>query len=182
MGNFNDKPENKILMFKLNKTYEFDKFIILMSLIIIFRFFSSYYLPINIIAGAPHDDTLFYSLGKNLSDLNWLGDYNNLTLIKGPIFPLFLSISMKLGIPLRLWETFLICSSVIYFVSSLQKFQPFKKYFAGCMLILIIFDAFQYFSISFRILRETIYPWLLLLVVTQIIIIFSKTLNPPFLI
>ncbi|MER2528799.1 MAG: hypothetical protein ABTR07_12795, partial [Candidatus Competibacter denitrificans] len=51
-------------------------------------------------AHAAHDDLLFVRLANYLIQLEWLGPYNNLTLIKGPFYPLWIAITFLIGIPL----------------------------------------------------------------------------------
>lgn len=50
----------------------------------------------------PHDDSLFLYLAAALTEGQWLGEFNNRTLIKGPGYPLFIALVHRLGIPL-LW-------------------------------------------------------------------------------
>lgn len=154
-----------------------DHFYQIIIFFVILKFFTSYFIPLNIHAGSPHDDTLFYDNAINLSKLNWLGDYNQLTLIKGPIFPFFLSISIKLGIPFRIWEAFLICGSTLYFIYVLKKKSLISEKFLCVLFIIIIFDPFQYISIYFRVFRENVYPWFLLLLFTAILEIWGKILS-----
>ncbi len=50
--------------------------------------------PQEIVArSAPHDDTLFVGLALSILQGNWLGDYNQFTLMKGSGYPLFIAFS-----------------------------------------------------------------------------------------
>ena len=53
---------------------------------------------------APHDDGLFLRLADSLRHGDWLGPYDNLTLAKGPIYPMFLAAVDLLRLPLKLAE------------------------------------------------------------------------------
>jgi hypothetical protein len=46
---------------------------------------------------AGHDDRLFVSLAENILRGEWLGEYNNLTLAKGPFYPVWISMIFLLG-------------------------------------------------------------------------------------
>lgn len=60
--------------------------------------------PVVAIGKSPHDDALFVRQAASLVSLDWLGDYDNLTLAKGPFFPLFMAAGFLLGLPLILAE------------------------------------------------------------------------------
>ena len=51
---------------------------------------------------AGHDDFLFLRLAASIAEGEWLGVYDNLTLIKGPFYALWMVFLYKLGIPLLL--------------------------------------------------------------------------------
>jgi hypothetical protein len=138
----------------------------------ILRLVYSYFIPINIIPGAPHDDQLFYRLGLNISKGLWLGQYEPTTLIKGIGYPLFIAVSIFSHIPLRVLEGLLICISSIYFISSIDKFFNKKILFIGYLII--IFIPYSYGALDFRLLRDMIYPQFLLLVFSSVIFIYLK--------
>ena len=48
----------------------------------------------------PHDDYLFVRLAKSILNGEWLGPYDQLTLVKGPVYPLFLAVAHHTGLPL----------------------------------------------------------------------------------
>jgi hypothetical protein len=53
---------------------------------------------------APYDDGLFLRLADAVGNGTWLGDYDNLTLAKGPAYPLFIALVGFLHLPLKLSE------------------------------------------------------------------------------
>ena len=55
-----------------------------------------------LLVDAFHDDALYFWLGQNISDGNWLGKYMQLTLAKMPSYAMFIAFSIKIGIP-YLW-------------------------------------------------------------------------------
>jgi hypothetical protein len=55
-------------------------------------------LPILFLPKAGHDDGLFMRLGASLASGNWLGDFSQFTLMKGPGYPAFLAITNFSGL------------------------------------------------------------------------------------
>jgi hypothetical protein len=49
----------------------------------------------------PHDDSLFARLAESIADGQWLGPYDQLTLAKGPGYPLFVAGVYELHLPLK---------------------------------------------------------------------------------
>jgi hypothetical protein len=56
--------------------------------------------PVVAIGGAGHDDRLYLELAEHLLRGDWLGPYNQFTLMKGPMFSLFIAASFLAGLPL----------------------------------------------------------------------------------
>ena len=59
-----------------------------------------------------HDGQLFVNLGMSIASGDWLGDYNELTLIKGVGYPAFLGLGNLTGLPLNMVQ------ALTYFVAS----------------------------------------------------------------
>lgn len=60
--------------------------------------------PIYALAAAAADDALFIRIAHHLAARQWLGPYDQLTLVKGMMYPLFIAASMFAAIPLKLAE------------------------------------------------------------------------------
>ena len=148
-------------IFKLNFFY------IAILFISLFKISTAYFIPFSILPNSPHDDFLFFNLGTYISEFKWLGPYNNFTLIKGPVFPIFIGSSIMLQIPLRIFEALLIVSSSFYFMLFLKKINV-KNYVLLFFFAVLIFFPFQYTSVEFRILRQIIYPWIILIIFTSL--------------
>ena len=150
-------------------------FLIGLFFIAIVKIFSSVFIPLNILPNANLDDALFFRLAENISKGNWLGVYENSTLIKGFFYPFFIAISIKLQIPLRVLESSLICISSMYFIFL------FKGIFTRTLLVflfsILVFYPYQYGVVDFRILRDMIYPQLLLIIFTASLFLLSPALN-----
>src|SRR6516164_7767786 len=66
--------------------------------------------PLAVLADAMHDDGLFMTLGRHLAAGEWLGAFNQFTLMKGPGYPAFLALSHWLGISASLAHALLHCA------------------------------------------------------------------------
>ena len=152
------------------------KYFLSLAFIAVFNILFAYFIPYNVLPSAIHDDFLFYRLGDSLASGNWLGKYENTTLIKGFFYPAFIGVSVFTHLPLRMLEGILICLSSFYFIS----FLGFSKVSKNTLLILfglIVFYPLQYGANDFRLLRDTIYPQLLLCIFTSLfyIVYFLQT-------
>jgi hypothetical protein len=132
----------------------------------------AYFLPVNLISYLIHDDFLFYRLADNIAQTHWLGDYQATTLIKGFVYPAFLALAIKTQISMRILEATLVCASAYYFVSSLHRF--FKPKFLLVLFAFLLFYPFQYGATEFRLVRDAIYPQLLLLIFTALFFLYQR--------
>lgn len=77
-----------------------------------------YAVPIFPIYGSMHDDELLALQGLRITEGQWLGEWNVLTLIKGPLYPILVSLSIRTGwSPILLAHLFLISSYIILIIS-----------------------------------------------------------------
>mgnify|MGYP000892846643 CR=1 FL=1 len=127
------------------------------------RLLFGYFVPLNILYNAPHDDFLFYRLASSITAFEWLGDYDQLVLLKGAGFPIFLSLSNFFGIPIRVLESAFLSFASAYLITS-PIFKNLTNISKIIIFIIIIFIPFQYTALDFRLLRDMIYPWLLFIV------------------
>jgi hypothetical protein len=65
-----------------------------------FRLWLSSGRPLEALITFIHDDGLFFNLAQSIVAGEWLGEYNERTLIKGPGYPLWMAVMHLLGIPL----------------------------------------------------------------------------------
>ncbi|MEK9786503.1 MAG: hypothetical protein VW546_10890, partial [Gammaproteobacteria bacterium] len=68
-----------------------------------------------LVRSSPHDDTLFIGLALNILQGDWLGTYNQFTLMKGPGYSMFIALSNILGIPLILSQELLYVAACLTF-------------------------------------------------------------------
>lgn len=70
------------------------------------------YTPLVVMVWQNYDDSLFVRLGDYLATGQWLGPYNQFTLMKGPGYPFFLAVSYWSGLPNTFTQA-LFCSTAL---------------------------------------------------------------------
>lgn len=122
----------------------------------------------------PHDDLLFISQAHDILSGKWLGEYNQLTLIKGQFYPLFIAFSYYLNIPL------LAAQQLLYAFASfmaLWAVYPLvrQKWLLFLLFIFLLLNpfSFNYPSIG-RVFRLGIYVSLGLLVFSCILGLYVR--------
>ena len=166
-SSFKDKIKNK-------KTI----FIILFIVITLIRFLISFNLSSLYISNLSYDDKLMVNQMTELLGGNYLGVYNDFSLIKGIFFPLVLYICRTIHISYSTMFTTLYILSVIYFIKPFEKLIKSKKVLF-IFYILLLFNPISYSSELFqRLYRNSISIIELLLflgVTIRIIISEDKT-------
>ena len=116
------------------------------------------------IDNAPHDDTLFLRLAAHICQFEWLGPYNQLTLIKRPVYPLFIAAVHAVGLPL------LFAQHLAYALACLLLVQALAPLVAGRVQRLSLFTLILFMPMLFaaypcaRVLRAMLSTALTLLV------------------
>jgi len=123
------------------------------------------HLPVSIFTTQDYDDALFWRNAYQIVSGNWLGAYNELTLAKGPGFPLFLAANAVLGTPVTLMIALLYIFACGLVAITLRDL-GLNKY-----LVLIIFAVILFHPELFpmRIIRDNIYPALSLIIISGVI-------------
>lgn len=121
-------------------------------------------MPISLSSG-PFDDGLFMKIGYQIANGNWLGPYSQMTLAKGPGYPIFLAINSWLGFPVTLTMTLLYVFACALMARTLLDL-GMNRYIVFITFIVILFHPELTPS---RIIRDSIYPALTLIVVSGVI-------------
>ncbi len=111
---------------------------------------------------AIYDDRLFITLSDHLLNGAWLGPYNNLTLMKGPMYSIWMALNFWIGWPLLFTQHLFYIAACAVFVAAAR---PVVR---GRALRLLLYAALLFNPASFlvtRILRSGIYVPLTLMVV-----------------
>ena len=112
----------------------------------------------------PHDDLLFVSQANNILKGKWLGEYSQLTLIKGQFYPIFIALRYYLGVPLLLSQQLLYALAAVTAVWAIAPLVS-RKWILLLGFALLILNPFSYnYPAVGRVLRLGIYAPLGLLV------------------
>jgi|CZKI01.1.fsa_nt_gi hypothetical protein len=76
--------------------------------------------PVVAVGPAGHDDRLYLELANHILRGEWLGPYSQFTLMKGPMYPLWIVATLLLGVPLPLSQHLLYLAGCILVVRALQ--------------------------------------------------------------
>lgn len=112
--------------------------------------------PIHLLEFAAHDDGLFLRQGLSIANGDWLGQYDNLTLAKGPGYPLFLALTHLTGLPISLTQAALQMSAVIIFAHSLGAICR-QKWIGMIIMLAICFHPYLLSFENHRVFRDAIY-------------------------
>lgn len=114
------------------------------------------------IGGSMHDDAGFLSKAHYILLGHWLGPYDSTTLIKGPMYPVWIAGVAKLGIPL------LLAQHLLYSLASVIATIALAPLFRRTSLLMLFFAAILFLPSTYtpdtlRVLRVGIYLPLTLL-------------------
>ena len=118
------------------------------------------HIPVAIFASAMHDDKLFIQLGQSLSKGEWLGPFNQLTLAKGPGYPLFLAVNSWLGLPVSVAYALFHCAATALFGWMVAKVSGSRRLGLAVFCLVLWHPLF----LTQRIVREGIYTGQILMV------------------
>lgn len=124
-----------------------------------------------------HDDLLFIRLADNLLQFGWLGPYNNLTLAKGPFYPMWIAFSFVIGVPL------LLSQHLLYVAASLVTYSALGPLIRKLALRVALFALLLFNPVTFAfqmtcVLRDALYPSLSLLAAGSAIGLFARYYYP----
>lgn len=133
-------------------------------------------IPASVYSVATHDDALFLRGAHALLTTGWLGPFDNLTIIKGPGYPLFIAATSWLGWPLLPTQQALYVVAVVVLVLALRHWLPHYGVLAIVFLALLfnpgtflvepsLADRTVLNGPHTRVLREGIYASLAILVI-----------------
>ncbi|MCL2221845.1 MAG: hypothetical protein FWC20_06665 [Oscillospiraceae bacterium] len=138
--------------------------VLIASLLIILKFIIVMGHRTVIMPHAYHDDVLFFSLASSITEGNWLGPYNQLTLAKGVFFPLWLAFLNAFSIPLLIGNQALYTLACLFFVYSLRPILKSKIAQLICFAFLLYNPITLGEMQMLRILRDGIYHSLVMFV------------------
>ena len=130
-------------------------FIALMAVVILLYAFVISGNPISALPRAMHDDALFFTGLESILSGEWLGQYNNRTLTKGPMLSIIGAFSAAFGVTAKTTEAFfyLTAAGTLFFIAR-RLGLPFVA--AAILFAFILFNPYLY-SGGNRYLRDFLY-------------------------
>ena len=117
-------------------------------------------LPLVAIPEAAYDDALFVRQAMNLLAGRWLGDYDNLTLAKGPFYPVWIAVGWLAGLPILVSQGLAYALACLVLVRGLRGWLPAGRTgeaVAFGLFLLLLFNPMTYGVGQMRVMREGIY-------------------------
>ncbi len=131
-------------------------------------------LPVRAIGGSIHDDALFLQLAEHLLQGRWLGPYTQLTLAKGPAFPVWIALVFQAGLPLFLAQQLAYAGACALVIRALRPWLAGAgAAFGGYALLLLNPMSFDGNSLA-RVLRQPLYATLALVVIAALISLYHR--------
>jgi hypothetical protein len=124
--------------------------------------------PLAVLADAMHDDGLFMMLGRRLAAGEWLGPFNQYTLMKGPGYPAFLALGHWLGISASLAHALFHCTVIVFFIVVAHRFVG-SIVLSGLLLVLLLWHPISMTAPLLRVLRDNIYYGQILLLLALLL-------------
>jgi len=117
---------------------------------------------------ARFDDFLFVELAEHLKHGDWLGPYTERSLVKGPVYPMWLAAVSLARIPLLPAQQLLHALATAAVVIAIGRLLPHR---GGrlALFALLLFDPGTYETTTHRVTREGIYTSLALLILAAVI-------------
>ena len=144
------------------------RYLSVFAVLLLLKIFLTSYQHMSALTPMMHDDALFIKLAYNIAEGHWLGEYNHLTLVKGFFYPFFIAVNYFAGLPLMISQLLLCFSACFAIVQALTPLIPSKKR-RIILFTVIFFNPVLSVSIFSRVLRDDIYPSLLLLLLASLI-------------
>jgi len=143
-------------------------------ILVVLRLSITWNQPMSAIAAAEQDDRMFIDRAATIADMQWMGDYNQFTLMKGPGYPLIIATTYWLGIPLGRFQQVLWVVACLAFVRAASPLMrsPVVRMVG---LVVLMFSPYGFNTSALaRVLRQGIYPSLTLLVLACAVAIFLR--------
>lgn len=109
-------------------------------------------LKLSIFPNAMHDDALFLTQGHSIANGDWLGPFGELTLSKGPTFPIFIALVQLTRVPFLTAETALHAVACLALLLALWPVLPR----AGLRLILFAVILFDPHTLSIQVVAQVL--------------------------
>ena len=148
--------------------------IFILGILMLMRLVLSSRLPSYLLPGMPHDDGWVFSRAIYMLKGEWLGVYDQLTLIKGAFPPVLLAFSATLGVAFSTLNTILYIFACVVFVASVRPI--IKNHWVQILcFVVLLFNPISYaLHTGQRIYRIGMGQWEILLILGCFVAIFLR--------
>jgi hypothetical protein len=130
------------------------------------------------ITTARIDDRLFVNLARYLLAGEWLGPYDQFTLIKGPFYSMWIAATYLAGVPLLLAQQLLYIAACALLAVALRPLVP-SPGLRAVLFAVLLWNPMTYTSVqAMRVVREGIYPALGILVTACAVALLGRAERP----
>ena len=127
--------------------------------------------PVVAHANASFDDRLYLALAEQILKGHWLGPYSQFTLMKGPMYSLFIAGANIVHLPLPLAQHALYLAGCVFVVLALRPWLT-NRWQGAVLFTLLWWQPMSYFELD--VLRQNIYTPLSLLVFAGLIALHTR--------
>jgi len=154
---------NRILKIKITDASQNKIYWSFIGVVTLFYLIVSMHTPISVMVWQAYDDMLFINHAQSLAEGRWLGKFSELTLVKGPGYPVFLAINYWLGLPVTIAHALFYCFSLV--AISLLILRVTRSYFLASLLFVVPLWDPRVLELS-RVVRDAIYSGQSILVIS----------------
>jgi hypothetical protein len=134
--------------------------------------------PIYAIGFAMHDDALYLKLARSIVRGEWLGAYDQMTLAKGPFYPIFAAAVFWIGLPLSFAQQLLYTAACAVWARALRPAFRSLAFCLGVYALLMLNPMSWEAPTNGRILRQAVYTPLGLMVFGAIVALYCRRHGP----
>ncbi|MFT3780987.1 MAG: hypothetical protein QM790_03160 [Nibricoccus sp.] len=128
---------------------------------------------------AQHDDALFVSLANHVLGARWLGPYSEFTLMKGPMYSLFIAGVFVMGVPLLFAQHLLYTAGCWLIIRALRPLN-ISAWILLPVFLLLLFNPVTYDAGAHtRVLRQNLSVSLVLIVASSGIALYTRLQLAP---
>ena len=91
----------------------------------------------------PHDDALYVRRAVQMMQGHWVGVLDQYTLMRGPLYPLYLAFVGRTGLPLSIVEQLLICGASFWVAREIGRFLGDDRRMIAVVYVLVLMFPFQ---------------------------------------
>jgi len=168
-------PKGRVILQKMTASlYQQSTLIFVFGILIISRLILSIRLPSYIKSNMPHDDGWLVSHAVHILKGDWLGPYDQYTLIKGAFSPMLMALSAKIGVSFSGFNSALYCLACVVFVVAIRPIIK-NPWLQILLLSILLFNPIPYaLETGQRVYRNGIGQWEIMLIFACFIAVFLR--------